>query len=75
MAQLRSNERLVLSMYFEEGLTLREIGEFMRVHETRVSQIKSQAILHLRVHLAEHWADCANQVQELALQSKTTEAV
>jgi RNA polymerase sigma factor for flagellar operon FliA len=75
MAQLRSNERLVLSMYFEEGLTLREIGEFMGVHQTRVSQIKSQAILHLRIHLAEHWPDCADQVQELALQSKTTEAV
>ena len=47
----------------------------MGVHQTRVSQIKSQAILHLRIHLAEHWPDCADQVQELALQSKTTEAV
>lgn len=48
-------ERTVLSLYFFEELTLREIGEVMGMHLTRVSQIKSQAILRLRAYIGARW--------------------
>jgi RNA polymerase sigma factor for flagellar operon FliA len=37
-------ERTVLSLYFYEDLTLREISAIVNLHESRVSQLKSQAI-------------------------------
>jgi len=48
-------ERTVLSLYYREELTLREIATVVGLHESRVSQLKSQAILRLRTHLAERW--------------------
>ncbi len=45
----------MLSLYFYEELTLREIAEIMGIHLSRVSQIKSQAILRLRTAMARHW--------------------
>lgn len=48
-------ERTVLSLYFYEELTLREIGEIMDLHFSRVSQIKSQAILRLRNAIGKRW--------------------
>jgi RNA polymerase sigma factor FliA len=48
-------ERTVLSLYYQEELTLREIAEVVHLHESRISQLKSQAILRLRTHMAEQW--------------------
>ena len=48
-------ERKVLSLYYHEELTLREIAQVVHLHESRISQLKSQAILRLRSHLAAHW--------------------
>lgn len=48
-------EKTVLSLYFYEELTLREIAEVMGVHLSRVSQIKSQAILRLRTAMTKRW--------------------
>lgn len=48
-------EKTVLSLYFYEELTLREIAEVMGIHLSRVSQIKSQAILRLRTGMAKRW--------------------
>lgn len=48
-------EKTVLSLYYHEELTLREIAEVVNLHESRISQLKSQAILRLRSHLAEQW--------------------
>jgi RNA polymerase sigma factor for flagellar operon FliA len=48
-------EKTVLSLYFYEELTLREIAEVMGIHLSRVSQIKSQAILRLRTALVKRW--------------------
>jgi RNA polymerase sigma factor for flagellar operon FliA len=48
-------ERTVLGLYFHEELTLKEIGEIVGMHYSRVSQIKSQAILRLRNALARRW--------------------
>ncbi|MDP9054978.1 MAG: FliA/WhiG family RNA polymerase sigma factor [Acidobacteriota bacterium] len=48
-------EKTVLSLYFYEELTLREIAEVMGIHLSRVSQIKSQAILRLRTAMSKRW--------------------
>ena len=44
-------ERTVLGLYYTEELTLREIAQVVNLHESRISQLKSQAILRLRTHL------------------------
>jgi RNA polymerase sigma factor for flagellar operon FliA len=48
-------ERTVLGLYYTEELTLREIAQVVNLHESRISQLKSQAILRLRAHMAEQW--------------------
>ena len=48
-------EKTVLSLYFFEELTLREIAEVMGVHLSRVSQIKTQAVLRLRTAIGKTW--------------------
>lgn len=48
-------ERTVLSLYYREELTLRKIAEVVNLHESRISQLKSQAILRLRNGLADEW--------------------
>lgn len=49
-------ERTVLSLYYHEELTLREIAQVVRLHESRISQLKSQAILRLRSLVSERWS-------------------
>ena len=46
--QLPEKERLVLTLYYFEELTMKEIGLTLGVVESRVSQIHSSAVLHLR---------------------------
>ncbi len=48
-------ERTVLSLYYHEELTLREIAQVVNLHESRISQLKSQAILRLRSQMASQW--------------------
>ena len=48
-------EKTVLSLYYHEELTLREIAQVVNLHESRISQLKSQAIVRLRSHLAQQW--------------------
>lgn len=45
---LRDNEKLVLSLYYEKELTMKEIAQVLGVSAPRVSQIHSGAIQHLR---------------------------
>jgi RNA polymerase sigma factor for flagellar operon FliA len=49
---LPAKDRLVLSLYYYEGLALREIGEILHVSESRISQIHGRAIKRLRTSLA-----------------------
>jgi RNA polymerase sigma factor FliA len=53
--QIPQMERTILSLYYHEELTLREIAEVVRLHESRISQLKSQAILRLRARLSAQW--------------------
>jgi RNA polymerase sigma factor for flagellar operon FliA len=51
--QLPERERLVLTLYYYEELTMREIGLVLGVVESRVSQIHASAVVHLRAALKE----------------------
>ena len=51
--QLRPNEQMVLSLYYEKELTMKEIAQVLGVSPPRVSQIHSHAIQRLRVSLKE----------------------
>ena len=55
-------ERTVLALYYHEELTLREIAQVVNLHESRISQLKSQAILRLRGHLAVQWPTARGMV-------------
>lgn len=48
---LPEREKLVMSLYYEQELNLREIGEVLGVSESRVCQIHGQALLRLRTRL------------------------
>ncbi|MEO5724060.1 MAG: FliA/WhiG family RNA polymerase sigma factor [Ilumatobacteraceae bacterium] len=50
--RLPEREKLVLSLYYDEGLTLAEIGSIIGVTESRISQIHTKAVLHLRARLS-----------------------
>ena len=51
--RLPERERIVVSLYYYEGLTMREIGEVLLVTESRVCQMHTKAILRLRARLGE----------------------
>jgi len=51
IARLPERERLVLSLYYDDELNLKEIGLVLEVSESRVSQILSQATKRLRARL------------------------
>lgn len=53
ISHLPDRERLVLSLYYDEELNLKEIGLILGVSESRVSQIHSQAALRLRSKLTD----------------------
>ncbi|WP_240125309.1 RNA polymerase sigma factor FliA [Thermomonas alba] len=50
---LPEREKLVLSLYYEQELNLREIGSVLNVSESRVCQIHGQAMLRLRARLTD----------------------
>jgi RNA polymerase sigma factor FliA len=51
VARLPEREKLVVALYYYEGLTLREIGEVLGVTESRVSQLHTKAVLRLKSRL------------------------
>ena len=51
--QLPERERLVMTLYYYEEMTMKEIGLTLGVVESRVSQIHASAVLHLRVALSD----------------------
>lgn len=52
LKELNEKERMVISLYYYEEITLKEIGKVMDVSESRVSQIHSKAVLKMRAKLA-----------------------
>ena len=54
LERLNAKDRLVLTLYYYEGLTLKEIGKILGVSESRVCQLHGRAIVHLRRYLADY---------------------
>jgi RNA polymerase sigma factor for flagellar operon FliA len=48
-------ERTIVTLYYQKELTLRQIARVVQLHETRVSQLKSQAVLRMRAALCGKW--------------------
>jgi RNA polymerase sigma factor for flagellar operon FliA len=57
VAALPERERLVLSLYYDKELNLREIGQVLDVSESRVCQIHGQAVLRVRARLGSWFND------------------
>ena len=51
VAELPEREKMIMSLYYEKELNLREIGEVIGVSESRVCQLHSQAVARLRTRL------------------------
>jgi RNA polymerase sigma factor for flagellar operon FliA len=54
ISELPEREQLVMSLYYDEELNLKEIGEVLGVSESRVCQIHGQAVVRLRARM-EGW--------------------
>jgi RNA polymerase sigma factor for flagellar operon FliA len=68
--ELPEKERLVLTLYYYEELTMKEIGLTLGVVESRVSQVHSSAVRHLRIVLG---ASCTEKMRVTArLKASTT---
>jgi RNA polymerase sigma factor for flagellar operon FliA len=52
--QLPEREQLLLSLYYREELTMREVGTVLGLTESRVSQLHTQALLRIRSNLGAH---------------------
>jgi len=48
-------ERTIITLYYRKEFTLRQIAKVVSLHETRVSQLKSQAILRMRSAIKARW--------------------
>lgn len=59
IGELPEREQLVLSLYYDEELNLREIGEILGVSESRVCQIHGQALVRLRARMRD-WTEEAD---------------
>ena len=55
---LPERERLVMSLYYSDGLNLKEIGAVLKVTESRVCQLHGQALVRLKARLT-HWREDA----------------
>jgi RNA polymerase sigma factor for flagellar operon FliA len=56
ISNLPERERLVMSLYYDDELNLKEIGAALRVSESRICQIHGQALVRLQARLA-GWRD------------------
>jgi len=52
---LPDKEKLLISLYYYEELTMKEIGEIMGYTESRISQLHTQAMLRLRAKLRDYF--------------------
>lgn len=57
ISELRENEQLVLSLYYQKSLQMKEIAQVMGVSEPRVSQIHSNAVRKLRICMEKYLSD------------------
>ncbi|MBP7461850.1 MAG: FliA/WhiG family RNA polymerase sigma factor [Candidatus Delongbacteria bacterium] len=51
IGQLEERQRLVIALYYYEGLTLKEIGQVLDISESRVSQLHTRAIMSIKAKI------------------------
>jgi RNA polymerase sigma factor for flagellar operon FliA len=68
--RLPEKERMVLTLYYYEELTMKEIGLTLGVVESRVSQIHSSAVVRLRAALAGLRTDCSTDMKSTAAKKR-----
>jgi RNA polymerase sigma factor for flagellar operon FliA len=56
ISRLPERERMVITLYYHEELTMKEVGAVLGLTESRVSQLHSQAMLRLKGPLSAHFA-------------------
>jgi RNA polymerase sigma factor FliA len=61
LARLPERERHILALYYEQELTLAEVGQVIGVSESRVSQLRTQAIARLRSMMGE-WLETTRKL-------------
>jgi RNA polymerase sigma factor FliA len=64
IGELPERERLVMSMYYDDELNLKEIGAVLKVTESRVCQLHGQALVRLKARMATWRDDAAVQVRK-----------
>lgn len=67
IGDLPERERLVLTLYYYEEITMKEIALILGVVESRISQIRSSAVLHLHARLATHTAPKKAKTNQLQI--------
>ena len=66
IGRLPEREKMMMALYYEQDLNLREIGEVMGVSESRVCQLHSQAIARLRAQIVGEVPKAAKRLKEKA---------
>ena len=59
---LPDKERLVVTLYYHEELTMREIGQVMGYTESRISQLHTKSVIRLRGRLAKYFEGRAGEI-------------
>jgi RNA polymerase sigma factor for flagellar operon FliA len=57
IGRLPEREKLVVTLYYHEELTMKEVGAVLGLTESRVSQLHSQAMLRLKAPLSRHFGE------------------
>jgi RNA polymerase sigma factor for flagellar operon FliA len=57
LSKLSRKEQLVMSLYYYEELTLKEIAKVLKLTESRISQIHSKVIIKLRLKLKSYYKE------------------
>lgn len=63
IAGLPERERHIMALYYEEDLTLAEIGAVIGVSESRVSQLRSLAVARMRAHIRDVYGQFVKEVK------------
>jgi RNA polymerase sigma factor FliA len=71
--ELPEREKLVMSLYYDEELNLKEIGAVLKVTESRVCQLHGQALVRLKARLAD-WRDRRDLAEAEESRNKTERA-
>lgn len=64
ISRLPEREQLVVNLYYHEELTMKEVGTVLKLTESRVSQLHSQAMVRLKVFLQQRLGSATDEVPE-----------